>query len=717
MKKVFNYRALPMFFLFVVIGILVATFLDAWVIIPIIVLAALALFATLFISKIRKYLLRVIMVICALTLSLLSANIDVYFQRDYKIVNEEVAIVTGIVDNLSEFDENGVVGYGDTLVIRGVSYTADDGHEGKLSGKLKIFGDVGSDLKVGDRVTLTGKIFTIEFQPTSQEYLKNYRNGLRTAMNINTLDKVEGGKLGLFDSIKIGTKANLTKWSSSSKIGSFIYSMLYGDKSGMDSEIKDSFAISGLSHLFAVSGLHVGMIAVVIMAILRKVKVGKWLKLLILTIVLGTFNFLCCFSPSVMRATLMILVAQVSLALGFRNDSISTLSFAGVLMLLLRPMYLFDISFLMTFFAVLGIVLLNKPIHNKLTFMPTALSKPLSLGISVNLGIFPIVIYYFGSVSLLFMLANLIVIPIVTIAYPLIFIGNSITLILPFMGFIIRPISYLFELVALIGIGISKVPFFKVDIAMTVTFIVVWLVLLIFLSDYFVLGQKVKKITATVMVFLFTFMAFSSVIGVASDETSISAAYSDYYSDDAYYVLRHDGEEYLFINGELDIKAVSSVKYHMNSKGISDIEVLIKPDIDGEDLDFIAANMKGLGLKSLVMYHVDESFKNVWDIDMRTDLTANHLYIYCPTPYSAGLSVSKVNAIFSKDSQFEHTDVVYDIVYSNKNVMQVINYAPKYVVSNNIQAISPTPPNLINNDFTFKLKNGKIKVRSDNRWK
>ena len=218
-----------------------------------------------------------------------------------------------------------------------------------------------------------------------------------------------------------------------------VAAMVLGDKSALSRDIKNTYSITGASHILALSGLHLG----IIYALLSFLVVGRrWQFFTQILIILSiwAFVFLVGMPTSVVRAAVMLTVYAL-LALGHRNKmSINTLAFTAIVMLLFQPSALFTISFQMSFMAVLTI-LLFVPLFEAV-FTPEYLMTHrwvkwlwgmIAVSCAAQIGVAPLIAYYFGRFSCWFLLTNFIVIP----AAMLILYLSLLVLLIPQLAFLL----------------------------------------------------------------------------------------------------------------------------------------------------------------------------------------------------------------------------------------------------------------------------------------
>ncbi|MEX0661609.1 MAG: DNA internalization-related competence protein ComEC/Rec2 [Balneolaceae bacterium] len=210
--------------------------------------------------------------------------------------------------------------------------------------------------------------------------------------------------------------------------------LFLGYKQELTLDHRQAFSRSGLSHIMAVSGLHVGFIVApfwLIIPWLWGSKKTKWLGLFALTILLVGYAGITGFSASVSRASLMAWLLTYGKLFHKIRNSINLLAFAGIVLLLINPRQLFDVGFQLSFSAVF-IILMVMPEAQRLiperfrfnwkgSFLTIIL-----ISFIVQLGLFPILTYYFGEFSIIGPLANALVLPLLAVTVP---VGLIISLI------------------------------------------------------------------------------------------------------------------------------------------------------------------------------------------------------------------------------------------------------------------------------------------------
>ncbi|MBP5340706.1 MAG: ComEC/Rec2 family competence protein [Prevotella sp.] len=193
--------------------------------------------------------------------------------------------------------------------------------------------------------------------------------------------------------------------------------MTLGDKSALSSELRDTYAVSGASHILALSGLHLSIVyALLTWLTLRRRRF--WLSQLVLVSNIWAFAFLTGLSPSVTRAATMFSLNAIFAVRSHRLPTLNVLAFAAIAMLVADAGTLFDIGFQMSFTAVASI-LVGIPLVERLWCPRHRLIRwawaLVGVSVCAQLGVAPLVAYHFGRLPTYFLLTNFIVVPAATI--------------------------------------------------------------------------------------------------------------------------------------------------------------------------------------------------------------------------------------------------------------------------------------------------------------
>ena len=204
-----------------------------------------------------------------------------------------------------------------------------------------------------------------------------------------------------------------------------ISALTLGYKSGLDAEIKNLFISAGVMHVLAVSGLHVGILFLLlnfIFGFLRKQHTGRIFFILVVVISIWGFAFITGLSPSVKRAAIMFTFIVIGQNLKRQSNIYNTVSASAFFILIVNPNNLYAVGFQLSYLAVLGIVSLQPRIEKLFQFkffIFRYLWSLLAVSFAAQIAIFPLTVFYFHQFPSYFWLTNMLVIPAATILIPL----------------------------------------------------------------------------------------------------------------------------------------------------------------------------------------------------------------------------------------------------------------------------------------------------------
>jgi competence protein ComEC len=229
-----------------------------------------------------------------------------------------------------------------------------------------------------------------------------------------------------------------------------------GQKNLLDSDVKQIFMKAGIMHIMAVSGLHAAILSLFIFRILFFLK-GRMnnLRTIITLLLLWLFAFVTGLTPSVLRATIMYSFITAGNLLNRKPNNLNSVLASGFVLLLARPLVLFNTSFLLSYSAVLFIICFYKDLYSKLAFgnwFADKIWQSAAVSITAQAGTLPLTILLFNRFPTWFLLTNIIIVPIaslliilaclIPVTYPLRFISTHLASLL---GFLATVTQYLTE--------------------------------------------------------------------------------------------------------------------------------------------------------------------------------------------------------------------------------------------------------------------------------
>lgn len=198
--------------------------------------------------------------------------------------------------------------------------------------------------------------------------------------------------------------------------------ILFGDKTSFTNELKTIFKRAGIYHTVVVSGLHMSIISQVIFFACLKLKLGKKLSAIVAILGCLCFAFMVGFTPSVIRSAIMMFIYFMSTILDKESDSLNSLGFSLLALLIVNPYYVWDLGLQLSFLSTWGIIMFAPrlsellKINNKLL---NSLKDAFCVSLSATLVTFPLIAAKFSEVSVIAPIANTFITPLIPIVFVL----------------------------------------------------------------------------------------------------------------------------------------------------------------------------------------------------------------------------------------------------------------------------------------------------------
>lgn len=327
-------------------------------------------------------------------------------------------------------------------------YFGDFNFSGKIT---EIFSEVVQGDGYAYKVIVNGNIFGYESASAYLEFYSNERVYLGSKVeffgNFSFVDDIKftlstgvdyfasakGGVSvydvsGIFEDIK----KNLFNlfYETSPKTSGLSYALLTGDTCYVLENSLTKYRETGIAHLFAVSGLHIGLAYVMLSGIVKLLKINDKSSFTIISLTLLLYVWFCGFTSSSLRAFIIILVRGFAKLIGEKPDGTTSVSISATIILLIKPLELFSAGFLLSYSVYLALILLTPKCTKILSYiLPLSLSKVLSPLLVAELASFPLLLDFFSYAPLFAFIFNLFIIPYVSFLYPFIFLSSFLLLI------------------------------------------------------------------------------------------------------------------------------------------------------------------------------------------------------------------------------------------------------------------------------------------------
>ena len=336
--------------------------------------------------KIRNKIIILFCIICALIVFLHFVLISIKINNYPKYVNEELLVI----DVMNRDNNNQVI---------------------LKKGKYQFYLYTKRDVKVGDVIKI--EVIREEVMPNTIENGFNYKkylsNNLVLALIKTDEFKIIKHKFCIYN-IRSSVINYIDKYFKDDTSNSYVKAFITGDKSEFSDELKDSLKENGITHLFAISGLHVSLLVLFLSKILKVFIKKENIINIVCIVFLSLYLIIASFAASILRAYLMYVISLLNKRkLKSVLSSLDILSIVFILMLVYNPYYAFQLGFALSFIATFTIILINKNICSLsktqqilcMSFVMSILTLPYIVNINYEVNVLsPILnIFYISFVS------------------------------------------------------------------------------------------------------------------------------------------------------------------------------------------------------------------------------------------------------------------------------------------------------------------------------
>lgn len=323
------------------------------------------------------------------------------------------------------------------------------------------------NLKLGDTILITGTFKKPSKNTTA--YLFNYQNYLKRK-NIHYLVEIDSLKIKKINhSFYYSLKQRLNDYL---KTNPYLMTFILGDKSTLSQIVTRSYQENGISHLFAISGMHISLLASIINNLLSRLKYSERLIFNVTTMILLLYLFIVGFSPSILRGVLFYILFSINKIYYFFIKPQNLFLLILSLSLLISPYYIYDIGFQYSYLISFSLISSSASISSK-----NSLLNLLKVSIISFISSLPITLYNFYQINLMSFIYNLFFVPLITtIIFPL----SLLTSLLRFLTPLLVITTSLMEEISLIlaKINFGKLIFKRVP---TIIYIIYFLIVIMYL--------------------------------------------------------------------------------------------------------------------------------------------------------------------------------------------------------------------------------------------
>ena len=408
-----------------------------------------------------------------------------------------------------------------------------------------------------------------------------------------------------------------------SPLGQLVSSMVLGRKAvDLPDDIRDLFIKSGLAHVLAASGFHVSLLLGIVLRLTNSFNGQK--QAIISAITLFIYLSLTGFSPSVIRAVIMGIAVLIAMVNKARVRPLGSLLLAATLILLINPLWIWDLSFQLSFLATLGLIVTLPNLEHKLDWLPYNISTAIAIPLAASIWVLPLISYVFNTVATYSIIVNLIATPLITIISLGGMFSSAVALILPSLG---SYLAWLIKYPTLLLITITKFFTSLPSSTWAVGTIPLWLLLFIYLSISLIwLNRKLQK-----KWWLFLIIILLLIISLRWQQSNLVRITIFDTSESPAIVIQDRGTVILINSGNSQTVKYTILPF-LASQGINQINYWIA---FGQQIDNLSFIKSSIAIDSLIIYSTNDSNKLVNKTELAFELN--------PTINTESLTIAKIN--------------------------------------------------------------------------
>ena len=424
--------------------------------------------------KLRKLLLlnKTFYIILFLTVILTIIRFNI---KPKSILNTNVKIVSGVITKLNYDSDK-------------ISLTLKISSNENLKATYYLKNNKYIKLRLGESIKLIGSVKEINNSTVINGF--NYKEYLRIE-KVNYLFSIRKIiKLNKRIPVIYLIKNKVLDYINSFHNSSYIKMLLLGDTNGVDIKVINSFRENGISHLFAISGTQVTVLAEVILKLLLMLKIKEKKRYIITNSFIIIYMLLTGSPPAILRAVIFFFLSSINKYNYFYITNMNLFILTLVITLIINPYYIYDLGFLYSYLISFGLILFSNYFENKNFFFTLLYTSVISFVISV-----PITLSHFYQLNFMSIIYNLFYVPFV----------NTILFPIAYISLLFYPLDYLLtiliKLLETSSLYISKILFGKIIFPkLNIVFYIIYFVVI------YLIYKKKKKLT---IIFLTTFFIFN----------------------------------------------------------------------------------------------------------------------------------------------------------------------------------------------------------------
>lgn len=445
--------------------------------------------------------------------------------------------------------------------------------------KITVYTTSKTRFKIGYLLNVSGKIK--KFQKASNqgqynEFLYNKMQHIDYKLNADSVE-ITNGDYSVFHQFLYELKKGLTGVYQKilpPKNAGILSAMILGEMSLLEDEMKDLYRQSGISHILAISGLHISLLGLTLYRLLRRLGLPSFLTTGISVFVIVSYGILTNFGVSTNRAVVMMVILMAAGLIGRTYDLLSATALSALIILIQSPLQITNAGFLLSFGAIMGIALMN-PVISDLIPLKGNVWDGFKSSVSIQTITLPVILYFFYEFPTYSVIINMIILPTSTVIILLaILAGIAGCIWLPAGVFFIGGVHYLlnfYEWVCRLG---AKLPGKAFLMGRPDLWVIAAYYSIVFLILFFHLSKKRR--------FCIILLSFLFVIFIKPRNITFNITFLDVGQGDGIFMMTPKGTTYFIDGGSSDVSQVGRyrIEPYLKANGIRCLDYAIVTHMD-----------------------------------------------------------------------------------------------------------------------------------------
>ena len=647
-----------------VIGIIIGVYFK--ISIPFILFVIIGLFIKIILSRKNNKNIKIISLI--MLVAFISSSKTTYLNNRYdnlykSLEEESITLIGTICSNIEETDYK----YTFTIEINSVNKSTTYKNT-RLILNVKKSQNNNLQLEYGNKILVTG---TYE-EPTKQrnykgfsykDYLKSKKTyGIVQVENIGNIKLIKKQNINFISTQvnKLSEKfKNNLKQILPEECSGLAQGILLGDSSDIEDELRENFKNCNLSHMLAVSGAHLSYLMIGLKLILNKKMLGNRKSKIVTIIIILLFMMITNMSPSVVRAGISVIISIIATLIYRKQDTYTTIGIALLLTLIQNPFSIFNIGMQLSYAGTIGILLFQPTIKNNLLKLKILKNKSaeitnneikqetknsnqnleinkekieqlklilekiknyliesISVTLSANILIFPLTLYHFNTISLNFIISNLLVGPMLGLSIILGLVVLIISIIsIPIARIIAIPLKIILLIIIKTTEIISKIPLSNLTVITpkltSIILIYIFLIKLLisinkenFSQKYITPIIKIKNKTLAILISII--IIATNLLGNINIEKSLKIYFIDVGQGDSTLICTPSGKKILIDGGgtrnpeQYDVGEKVLLPYLLDRR-ISYLDYIMVSHFDADHAQALETVLENIKVKNIII--------------------------------------------------------------------------------------------------------------------